>query len=81
MAAVVVDLPASSSAGEPESGKGRCSIRLSILNRHPEQAWEGDLTFTDFQVEKVEVYELYSDDLTAVVSPFPLLPCTPKGEV
>lgn len=57
MTAVVVDL---------EDGKS--SIRLSILNRHPEAAWEGDLTFTGFDVEKVEVHELYSDDLTAVVS-------------
>ena len=57
MTAVVVDL---------EDGKS--SIRLSILNRHPEATWEGDLTFTGFDVEKVEVHELYSDDLTAVVS-------------
>lgn len=57
MTAVVVDL---------ENGKS--SIRLSILNRHPEADWEGDLAFTGFDVEKVEVHELYSDDLTAVVS-------------
>jgi alpha-N-arabinofuranosidase len=57
MTAVVVDL---------EDGKS--SIRLSILNRHPEADWEGELAFTGFDVEKVQVHELYSDDLTAVVS-------------
>jgi alpha-N-arabinofuranosidase len=59
MTAVVVDLK-----------DGKSSIRLSILNRHPEAAWEGDLSFTGFDVEKVEVHELYSDDLTAVVSAY-----------
>ncbi|KAJ9115862.1 hypothetical protein QFC22_005004 [Naganishia vaughanmartiniae] len=68
MVAVVVDLPASTEAAASGSGKGRCSIRLSILNRHPEQAWQGDLTFMGFQVDKVETYELYSDNLTAVNS-------------
>jgi alpha-N-arabinofuranosidase len=59
MTAVVVDL---------ENGKS--SIRLSILNRHPEADWQGELAFTGFDVESVQVHELYSDDLTAVVCPF-----------
>lgn len=62
MTAVVVDL---------ENGKS--SIRLSILNRHPEADWQGDVEFTGFEIESVQVHELYSDDLTAVVCPFP--PC------
>jgi hypothetical protein len=70
MVAVVVDLPATSDAATENGnvGQRRCSIRLSILNRHPDQAWQGDLTFMGFQVDKVEAHELYSDDLTAVVS-------------
>lgn len=45
------------------------SIRLSILNRHPTVDFDVDLRFDGFEVSSVEVHEMYSDDLSAVVSP------------
>jgi alpha-N-arabinofuranosidase len=44
------------------------SIRLSILNRHPSADFNVDLRFDGFEVSSVEVHEMYSDDLSAVVS-------------
>jgi alpha-N-arabinofuranosidase len=44
------------------------SIRLSILNRHPSADFDVDLRFDGFEVSSVEVHEMYSDDLAAVVS-------------
>jgi len=44
------------------------SIRLSILNRHPSSDFDVDLRFDGFEVSSVEVHEMYSDDLSAVVS-------------
>ncbi|KAG7527823.1 hypothetical protein FFLO_06566 [Filobasidium floriforme] len=48
------------------SKKARASIRLSVLNRHPEAAWEGVLRFDHFDVEGVEVHSMYHDDMSAV---------------
>ncbi|WWC86548.1 uncharacterized protein L201_001425 [Kwoniella dendrophila CBS 6074] len=42
-----------------------CSIRLSVLNRHPTAEWKADVTFLGFEVERVTVYDIYSDDLKA----------------
>jgi alpha-N-arabinofuranosidase len=44
------------------------SIRLSILNRHPTVDYDLDLRFDGFEVSSIEVHEMYSDDLSAVVS-------------
>jgi hypothetical protein len=46
----------------------KTSIRLSILNRHPTADFDVDLRFDGFEVSSVEVHEMYSDDLAAVVS-------------
>jgi alpha-N-arabinofuranosidase len=48
-----------------ESG---ASIRLSVLNRHPTLDWKADCAFAGFKIHKAEVHEMYSDDLSAVVS-------------
>lgn len=47
---------------------GKSSIRLSILNRHPSADFPLDLKFDDFDVDSVEVHEMYSADLSAAVS-------------
>ena len=44
------------------------SIRLSVLNRHPTADWTMNLKFDGYKVKGVEVHEMYSDDLKAVVS-------------
>lgn len=44
------------------------SIRLSVLNRHPSADWQLDVDVKHFEVKNVKVQEMYSDDLSAVVS-------------
>ena len=44
------------------------SIRLSVLNRHPSADWKCNLKFEGFQVDKVELHEMYSDYMSAFVS-------------
>ncbi|CDZ98513.1 glycoside hydrolase [Phaffia rhodozyma] len=41
------------------------SIRISVLNRHPELEWTGGFMFVDFEPTSVEIHELYHDDLSA----------------
>ncbi|CAO1626768.1 unnamed protein product [Sympodiomycopsis kandeliae] len=44
------------------------SVRISVLNRHPEIDWKATLSFDGqdgFQAESAEIHELYSDDLFA----------------
>ncbi|OXG41202.1 alpha-N-arabinofuranosidase [Cryptococcus neoformans] len=48
-----------------ETEKG-ASIRVSVLNRHPEVDWSSKIGFSGFEVESIEVHEIYSDDLAAV---------------
>ncbi|OCF54383.1 alpha-N-arabinofuranosidase [Kwoniella mangroviensis CBS 10435] len=43
-----------------------CSIRLSILNRHPTADWQVKIGFSGFNIEKVQLHEIYNDDLAAV---------------
>lgn len=50
---------------------GKSSIRLSVLNRHPSADFKVDLKFDEFEVESVEVHEMYSADLSAAVSATP----------
>jgi hypothetical protein len=39
-----------------------------VLNRHPTLDWKADCAFAGFNIDKAEVHEMYSDDLSAVVS-------------
>lgn len=41
------------------------SIRLSVLNRHPELEWRSPLKFDGFEVAEVKTVEVYHDDLAA----------------
>ncbi|TYJ51988.1 hypothetical protein B9479_007413 [Cryptococcus floricola] len=54
-------------SSEDDSEKN-ASIRLSVLNRHPEADWSSKVAFTGFDIEKVEIHEIYSDDLAAINS-------------
>lgn len=45
--------------------EGKASIRLSVLNRHPEVDWEGKFKFDGFNVHSVEIHSLYNDDMGA----------------
>ena len=45
--------------------KDQTSVRISILNRHPEADWQCSLALEGFVVEGVEVHEMYSEDLLA----------------
>ncbi|KAK8850310.1 hypothetical protein IAR55_004227 [Kwoniella newhampshirensis] len=42
------------------------SIRLSVLNRHPEADWKAVVKIHGFKLKHVEIHEIYSDDLAAV---------------
>ncbi len=48
-----------------KDGGSRASIRLSILNRHPEADWTGQITLPNFEIDQVEIHEMYSDDMAA----------------
>jgi hypothetical protein len=52
---------------DDQDAKG-VSIRISILNRHPAADWQFDMRLDDFQLQKSEVHEMYSTDLSATVS-------------
>lgn len=52
----------------PSTPSGKTSIRLSVLNRHPSSDFPLNLKFDDFELESVEVHEMYSADLSAAVS-------------
>ncbi len=44
------------------------SIRISVINRHPEADWTMSLTFAGFKVLSAKAIEMYSDDMAAAVS-------------
>lgn len=45
----------------------RRSIRLSVVNRHPEDEFRSRCVFVDFDTSEVEVHSIYHDDLNAEV--------------
>lgn len=47
------------------------AIRLSVLNRHPKADWTATCNTANFEITKVEVHVMYSDDLHALVSSSP----------
>lgn len=52
-----------------DSEDGKKSIRVSVMNRHPELDWDATaIEFNGIEVAKVTVHEMYSDDLTAANS-------------
>lgn len=46
-------------------GSNSASVRISILNRHPNVDWTSSFHFDGFQPQAAEIHELYSDDLFA----------------
>lgn len=70
-------------AMEKSEGK-KCSIRISILNRHPSLEWTFAPSFAGFTPNKVSVTEVYSDDLAAANTwdkPEVVVPVTKEGAV